>query len=319
MDQYQQYIHLSRYARWDDEKGRRETWPETIQRYLGFWGAKGFLSDTESAELFTQIHDLNVMPSMRCMMTAGEALSRDNVAGYNCSYVTIDHPRSFDEIMYILLCGTGVGFSVERQYVTKLPEVAETFHETDSTIRVADSKIGWASAYRELISLLYAGKIPKWDVSLVRPAGARLRTFGGRASGPAPLVDLFGYTTEVFKRARGRRLTSIECHDIVCKVADIVVVGGVRRSALISLSNLSDDRIRGAKSGQWWIETPHRALANNSAVYTDKPDFKTFLDEWTSLYESRAGERGIFSRKAAQKVAARNGRRDADREFGTNP
>ena len=319
MDQYQQYIHLSRYARWSDEEGRRETWGETVARYIDFWQWRGLITPDESDKLGRAIYDLEVMPSMRCLMTAGPALDRDNVAGYNCSYVTIDNPRAFDEVMYILLCGTGVGFSVERQYVQKLPEVAESFHDTDSCIRVSDSKIGWASAFRELVSLLYAGKVPKWDVSLVRPAGSRLVTFGGRASGPEPLVDLFGYTCSLFRRAHGRRLTSLECHDLVCKIADIVVVGGVRRSALISLSNFSDDRIRCAKTGNWWIDTPHRALANNSAVYTDKPDLLSFMKEWTSLYESKSGERGIFSRRAAQATAARNGRRDADEDFGTNP
>jgi len=242
-------------------------------------------------------------------MTAGPALERDNVAGYNCSYRAVDDIRAFDEIMYILLCGTGVGFSVERQYIAKLPEVAEEFYESDSTIIVKDSKIGWASAYRELIALLYGGKIPKWDMSKIRPAGSRLKVFGGRASGPEPLEDLFRFSIEVFKHAKGRRLTSIECHDLVCKVADIVVVGGVRRSALISLSNLTDERMRGAKSGAWWDNNGQRALANNSVCYTETPDTGIFLKEWSSLYESKSGERGIFSREAARRVAERNGRR----------
>jgi ribonucleoside-triphosphate reductase len=270
-------------------------------------------------QLFNAIHNLEVMPSMRCMMTAGVALDKDNVAGFNCSYLHIDSPRSFDELMYVLMCGTGVGFSVERNYINKLPEVAETFHNTDSLIVVSDSKIGWASAFRELIAMLYAGKIPQWDVSRVRPAGARLKTFGGRASGPQPLIDLFNFCIEIFQKAKGRKLTSIECHDIVCKIADIVVVGGVRRSALISLSNLSDQRMAKAKSGDWWRTEGHRALANNSVAYTEKPDFEAFLSEMQTMYESKAGERGIFSRVAAQKIAARNGRRDETYEFGTNP
>jgi ribonucleoside-diphosphate reductase alpha chain len=253
------------------------------------------------------------------MMTAGEALKRDNVAGFNCSYLHIDHPRAFDELMYVLMCGTGVGFSVERNFINKLPEVAETFHKTSSTIVVSDSKLGWASAFRELIAMLYAGKLPQWDMSRVRPAGARLKTFGGRASGPEPLQDLFQFCVGVFQKAAGRKLTSIECHDVVCKVADIVVVGGVRRSALISLSNLSDQRMSKAKSGQWWVDQGQRRLANNSVAYTEKPDFEAYLNEMRNLYESKAGERGLFSRIAAQKIAARNGRRDPDQDFGTNP
>ena len=256
---------------------------------------------------------------MRCMMTAGKALDRDNVAGYNCAYRAVDDVRSFDEIMYILLCGTGVGFSVERQYINDLPEIAEEFYETDTTIVVSDSKIGWASAYRELISLLYGGKIPKWDLSKIRPAGSRLKTFGGRASGPDPLDDLFKFTVGVFRNAKGRKLNSLECHDIVCKIADIVVVGGVRRSALISLSNLTDERMRNAKTGQWWTENPQRALSNNSVCYTETPDTAAFLKEWTSLYESKSGERGIFNRVSARKIAERNGRREHNYEFGTNP
>ena len=256
---------------------------------------------------------------MRCMMTAGKALDKDNVAGFNCSYLHIDSPRSFDELMYVLMCGTGVGFSVERNFINKLPEIAESFHQTDSLIVVSDSKIGWASAFRELIAMLYAGKIPQWDVSRVRGSGERLKTFGGRASGPEPLVDLFNFCVEIFQKAKGRKLTSIECHDVCCKIADIVVVGGVRRSALISLSNLSDQRMSKAKSGDWWRNEGHRRLANNSVAYTEKPDFESFLSEMQTMYESKAGERGIFSRVAAQKIAGRNGRRDADHEFGTNP
>ncbi len=319
MDQYQQFIHKSRYARWMPEKGRRETWEETVNRYVSFWVDRGQLDQKTSAKMFDAIYNLEVMPSMRCMMTAGEALDKDNVAGFNCSYLHIDSPRSFDELMYVLMCGTGVGFSVERNFINKMPEIAETFHATDSTIVVADSKIGWASSFRELIAMLYAGKIPQWDMSRVRGAGERLKTFGGRASGPEPLIDLFNFCIEVFKKAHGRKLTSIECHDIVCKIADIVVVGGVRRSALISLSNLSDQRMSKAKSGDWWRNEGHRALANNSVAYTEKPDFQSYLTEMQNMYESKAGERGIFSRVAAQKIAGRNGRRDTEQDFGTNP
>ena len=319
MDQYQQFIHKSRYARWLPEQQRRETWAETVNRYVSFWVDRGQLDQKTSAKMFDAIHNLEVMPSMRCMMTAGVALDKDNVAGFNCSYLAIDSPRSFDELMYVLMCGTGVGFSVERNFINKLPEIAETFHKTDSVIVVSDSKIGWASAFRELIAMLYAGKIPQWDASRVRGAGERLKTFGGRASGPDPLIDLFNFCIEVFQKAKGRKLTSIECHDIVCKIADIVVVGGVRRSALISLSNLSDQRMAKAKSGDWWRHEGQRALANNSVAYTEKPDFESFLSEMQTMYESKAGERGIFSRVAAQKIAARNGRRDADQDFGTNP
>ena len=317
MDAYQQYIHKSRYARYIPEKKRRETWQETVGRYVDYWGDK--LPEKDAKEARKAIEDLEVMPSMRALMTAGEALDRDNVAGFNCSYMPIDHPKAFDEMMYVLMCGTGAGFSVERQYIQKLPEVAEDFHETDSIIHVSDSKIGWAKAYRELIAMLYSGQVPKWDVSGVRPSGAPLKTFGGRASGPEPLEDLFRFTVDIFRAAAGRKLSSVECHDVCCKIAQIVVVGGVRRSALIGLSNLTDDRIRRAKSGQWWIDNPQRGLANNSACYTEKPDFEAFLNEWTSLYESRSGERGMFSRVASQKQAAKNERRDATYDFGTNP
>lgn len=326
LSMYQTYVHLSRYARYRDDLGRRETWEETVDRYVDFFAKK--VHDEKGQLVFDQIDwdeirqailDLKVMPSMRCLMTAGKALERDNVAGFNCSFVAVDSPKVFDEILYVLCCGTGVGFSCERQYVTKLPEVAESFHPSDSVIVVADSKIGWASAYRELIYLLYSGKVPSWDTSKIRPAGARLKTFGGRASGPEPLEDLFAFTVNVFKNAAGRKLTSIEVHDIVCKIADIVVVGGVRRSALISLSNLSDDRMRSAKSGQWWEENSQRALANNSAVYTERPDMGIFMKEWMSLYESKSGERGIFNRQASQRKAGENGRRDDTFDFGTNP
>ena len=319
MDQYQQFIHKSRYARWLPTEKRRETWEETVQRYVDFWLNRKQIDDKTAKLLYKHIHNLDVMPSMRCMMTAGEALDKDNVAGFNCSYLHIDSPRSFDELMYVLMCGTGVGFSVERNFINKLPIVAETFHKTDSTIVVSDSKIGWASAFRELIAMLYAGKIPNWDMSKVRPAGARLKVFGGRASGPEPLVDLFNFCVGIFQKAAGRKLTSLECHDVCCKIADIVVVGGVRRSALISLSNLSDQRMAKAKNGNWWDTEGQRRLANNSVAYTEKPDFEAFLTEMGNMYESKAGERGIFSRVAAKNIAGRNGRRDPEHEFGTNP
>jgi len=317
MDSYSQYIATSRYARWIEKKGRREVWAETVSRYIEHFSDK--LPKKLQKELGDAITNLEVMPSMRALMTAGTALERDNVAGFNCSYLAIDHIRCFDELMYILMCGTGVGFSVERQDIAKLPEVAEELHDTDTIIVVRDSKIGWASSFKELISLLYSGLVPSWDVSRVREEGARLKTFGGRASGPVPLVDLFNFTVDLFKNACGRKLSSIECHDLVCKIADIVVVGGVRRSALISLSNLTDDRMKRAKTGQWWLENGQRALANNSVVYTEKPDLQAFLREWSNLYESKAGERGVFSRVASQKQAAKNGRRDSDWAFGTNP
>ena len=317
MDAYQQYIHKSRYARYLPQEERRETWKETITRYIKYWGDK--LTDEERVEIFQAIHKLEVMPSMRALMTAGPALDRDNMAGFNCSYIAIDSPRSFDEMMYVLMCGTGVGYSVEDQYISKLPEIAEEFHATDTVIHVPDSKVGWAKSYRELVSLLYSGQVPEWDTSRVRPAGASLKTFGGRASGPEPLIDLFKFTVRLFKGAAGRKFTSLECHDLCCKIAQIVVVGGVRRSALISLSDLSDDALRQAKHGAWYNTESQRGLANNSACYTSKPSFEQFLDEWRSLYESKSGERGIFSRAASQKQAERNGRRDSDRDFGTNP
>ena len=317
MDSYQQYIAKSRYARYIPELQRRETWEETVDRYITFFSDK--LDKKTAEQLREAITNLEIMPSMRAMMCAGKALERDNVAGFNCSYIPIDHPKAFDELMYILLCGTGVGFSVERQYVSGLPEVAEDFHDTETVIHVADSKIGWAKSFRELVSLLYSGQLPSWDVSTIREAGAPLKTFGGRASGPEPLVDLFKFTVDLFKGAAGRKLSSLECHDLCCKIAQVVVVGGVRRSALISLSNLTDDRVRRAKHGQWWLTEPQRGLANNSVCYTEKPDFEAFLNEWTSLYESRSGERGMFSRVAAKKQAAKNGRRDIDHDFGTNP
>jgi len=317
LDAYQQYIHKSRYARYLPQEERRETWRETITRYIKYWDDK--LTDEERVEIFQAIHKLEVMPSMRALMTAGPALDRDNMAGFNCSYIAIDSPRSFDEMMYVLMCGTGVGYSVEDQYISKLPEIAEEFHATDTVIHVPDSKVGWAKSYRELVSLLYSGQIPEWDTTRVRPAGSSLKTFGGRASGPEPLIDLFRFTVRLFKEAAGRKLTSLECHDLCCKIAQIVVVGGVRRSALISLSDLSDDALRQAKHGAWYNTESQRGLANNSACYTSKPSFEQFLDEWRSLYESKSGERGIFSRAASQKQAERNGRRDSDRDFGTNP
>jgi len=328
---YQEFIHLSRYSRWLPEKGRRETWTETVDRYFVFFEKHlkercnfDFKKSIQN-ELKESISKLDVMPSMRCLMTAGEALERDETAGYNCSFIAIDNPRAFDEILYILSCGTGVGFSVERQYVSQLPVVAESFYESDTTVVVQDSRIGWAKSLKEIIGLLYQGQIPKIDVSRVRPAGTPLKTFGGRASGPEPLVALFDFCVKTFKTSAGRKLQSIECHDIVCKIAEVIVVGGVRRSALISLSNLSDDRMRAAKGGQWWIENVQRALANNSACYTEKPDIGIFMDEWKSLYESRSGERGIFNLVAAKKgadslVSLNNSpRRDATKIAGTNP
>ena len=320
---YQSFIHKSRYAKYFDGYGR-ENWDETVARYMDNV-VEPVINSGESEENLNIAHDieqailgLEVMPSMRAMMTAGPALERDNTAGYNCSYLPVDDPKSFDEAMFILLCGTGVGFSVERQFISKLPEIPTLF-ESDTTIVVKDSKEGWAKAFRQLLALLWAGEIPKWDVSLVRPAGARLKTFGGRASGPAPLVELFNFTVTTFKNAQGRRLSSIECHDLMCFIGQIVVVGGVRRSAMISLSNLSDDRMRHAKSGQWWETAAHRALANNSVAYTEKPDVETFMREWTALVESKSGERGVFNREASKKQAAKYGRRDPNYEFGTNP
>jgi len=316
---YQAFIHTSRYSRWLPEENRRENWGETVSRYISNVVVNVTRDDIVVDEIEGAILNLDVMPSMRAMMTSGPALERDNTCAYNCSYLPVDDPKAFDEAMFILLCGTGVGFSVERQYVNKLPEVPERLFVSEDTIVVADSKEGWAKAYRKLLALLWAGEVPKWDVSKVRPAGAKLKTFGGRASGPAPLVELFNFTIAKFKAAAGRKLSSIECHDIMCKIGEVVVVGGVRRSAMISLSNLSDDRMRHAKSGQWWENNAQRALANNSTSYTEKPDMETFLREWTALVESKSGERGIFNRQASQKQAAKNGRRNPEWEFGTNP
>lgn len=301
-----------------DHKERRETWDETVARYCDFWQSK-YPDIFPYADVYEAVYNLEVMPSMRALMTAGKALDRDNIAGFNCSYIPIVDQRCFDEVMFILMNGTGVGFSVERQYISKLPEVAEEFHNAETTIVVSDSKQGWASAFRQLLSLLYTGSVPQWDVSRVRGAGERLNTFGGRASGPAPLVELFKFSVDLFRRAAGRRLTSVECHDLVCKIAQIVVVGGVRRSALISLSNLTDERMRNAKNGAWWESSGHRTLANNSVAYTEKPDIGIFMKEWHSLYESKSGERGIFNRVSATKQAEATGRRDSNQDFGTNP
>ena len=322
---YQNFIALSRYARWLPEEGRREVWSETVNRYLDYMEnhlekEHNFsLSYEVRQDLLEYITDLKVMPSMRALMTSGNALDRCHVAGYNCSYLPVDSPRSFDETMYILMCGTGVGFSVERENIDKMPIVNEHFEESETIVKVGDSRQGWAKALRELIAMLYAGQIPKWDISDVRPAGARLKTFGGRASGPAPLVELFEFCIAIFKNASGRRLYPIECHDIMCKIGEVVVVGGVRRSALISLSNLGDDQMRHAKSGQWWETEGQRALANNSVAYKEKVQMETFMREWLSLVESKSGERGIFNRKSAKEQAMRNGRRKTNYEFGCNP
>ena len=322
---YQDFIHLSRYSRWLEEEGRRETWEETVQRYFDFF--TNHIADEckykvgkESKEIQDAIISLDVMPSMRALMTAGEALQRDHTAGYNCAFVHINRVRAFDEILYVLMCGTGIGFSVERNLLNKLPTIAEEFEASDTTIVVQDSKLGWAKAYKELTSLLIGGQVPQWDLSKIRPAGTRLKTFGGRASGPQPLEDLFNFTVETYKKASGRKLTSVECHDIVCKIAEVVVVGGVRRSALISLSSLTDERMRNAKTGQWWHENPQRALANNSVAYKERPEIGTFMEEWLALYKSKSGERGMFNREAAKNTVEKLGdRRDPNYDFGTNP
>jgi ribonucleoside-triphosphate reductase (thioredoxin) len=325
MTPYSTYIAKSRYSRYLNSENRRENWGETVSRYFNFMEEhlqknNGYTLTKElRKELEDAVLNLEVMPSMRALMTAGKALERDNTAGYNCSYLPIDDPKAFDEAMYILLCGTGVGFSVEQKYVNQLPEVPDQLFDSQTTIVVADSKEGWAKALRQLIALLYSGEIAKWDLSKVRPAGQRLKTFGGRASGPGPLDELFKFTTAKFKGAAGRRLSSIECHDILCKIGEVVVVGGVRRSAMISLSDLQDDKMRHAKSGSWWEQNGQRALANNSATYEQKPDTSQFLHEWTSLYDSHSGERGIFSRAASKAQAAKNGRRNPNYDFGTNP
>jgi ribonucleoside-diphosphate reductase alpha chain len=322
MDQYQEYIAASRYARYQDDKGRRETWPETVTRFTDYiFSRTPAITDNAElkAELYNSIVNLELMPSMRAMMTAGKSADRDNTCVYNCSYLPVDDVKSFDEAMYILLNGTGVGFSVESKYINQLPEVPEKLFESDHTIAVHDSKEGWAKSLRLLLAHLWAGEIPKWDVSSVRPAGTRLKTFGGRASGPEPLVDLFNFAVNTFKHAKGRRLHSLECHDLMCKIGEVVVVGGVRRSAMISLSDLDDERIRHAKAGPWWDTAPHRALANNSAVYNETPTVGKFMEEWLSLYNSHSGERGIFNREAARKTVEKYGHRDPNFEFGTNP
>ena len=315
---YQNFIVVSRYARWLDEENRRETWDETVQRYVDYMAEK-VKGSLPKGEIYDAIYNLEVMPSMRALMTAGPALERDNTAGYNCSYLPVDDPKAFDEAMYVLLCGTGVGFSVERQYISRLPDIPEDMEACKTVIEVVDSKEGWARSLRTLIGHLYMGEIPTWDVSKVRPAGARLKIFGGRASGPEPLVDLFNFTVALFKANAGRKLSSYDCHNLMCKVGEVVVSGGVRRSAMISLSNLSDQRMRHAKSGKWWETAPQMALSNNSVAYTDKPDGETFLREWLSLVESKSGERGIFNRVSAKKQVAKYGRRNPDYDFGCNP
>ena len=325
MTPYNTFIAKSRYSRYLDDKGRREHWNETVARYFDFMekhlATKQNYKLTKELrdELETAVTNLDVVPSMRAVMTAGPALERQNVAAFNCSYLPIDDPKAFDEAMYILLCGTGVGFSVEQQYVKKLPEVPEQLFDSKTSIVVSDSKEGWAKSLRQLLALLYAGEIPKFDTSRVRPAGARLKTFGGRASGPGPLEELYKFCVTKFKGAAGRRLTSLECHDILCKIGEVVVVGGVRRSAMISLSDLSDDKMAHAKAGNWWDGQGQRALANNSATYTETPSIGQFMREWSSIYESHSGERGIFNREASQVQAAKNGRRDSTYDFGTNP
>ena len=322
MDQYQEYIAASRYARFVDDKKRRETWGETVDRYVDYiFSRTPAIADKTDlkTEIRSAIYNLELMPSMRAMMTAGKSADRDNTCVYNCSYLPVDDPKSFDEAMFILLCGTGVGFSVESKYINQLPEVPEKLFESEHTIAVHDSKEGWAKSLRLLLANLWAGEIPKWDVSNVRAAGARLKTFGGRASGPEPLVDLFKFTVNMFKHAQGRRLNSLECHDLMCKIGEVVVVGGVRRSAMISLSDLDDERIRHAKAGPWWETAPHRALANNSAVYNETPTVGKFMEEWLSLYNSHSGERGIFNREAAKNTVEKYGHRDPNYEFGTNP
>jgi ribonucleoside-diphosphate reductase alpha chain len=322
---YNTFIAKSRYSRYLDEQGRREHWGETVERYFDFMTKNlkeknGYTLTPElRAELEDAVKHLEVVPSMRAVMTAGPALERQNVAAFNCSYLPIDDPKAFDEAMYILLCGTGVGFSVEQQYVKQLPEIPDKLFDSQTTVVVSDSKEGWAKSLRQLIALLYSGEIPKWDMSKVRPHGARLKTFGGRASGPGPLQELFKFVTIKFKAAAGRNLSSLECHDILCKIGEVVVVGGVRRSAMISLSDLSDDKMAHAKAGNWWDGHGQRALANNSATYAEKPGIGQFMREWTSIYESHSGERGIFNRDASQKQAAKNGRRDSTYDFGTNP
>ena len=324
-DPYRNFIHISRYARWVESENRRETWQETVDRYCNFMKDHLVLNYgySPNAKIFDEVKEAilnhHIMPSMRALMTSGPALERDHIAAYNCSFIAVDSPRAFDEAMYILMNGTGVGFSVEQKYINQLPIIAESFFQTNTTIVVDDSKLGWAKAFKELIALLYQGQIPNWDVSKVRPSGARLKVFGGRASGPDPLVDLFKFTIETFRLAAGRKLKSIEAHDLMCKVGEVVVVGGVRRSALISLSNLDDFEMAKAKSGQWWEGNGQRALANNSAVYNSKPNTAQFLREWRNLYESKSGERGIYNIDSVRKHIDKFGRRDSSLVGGTNP
>lgn len=337
MSQYQEFIAKSRYCRWMEDKGRRESFDEAVDRYFDFFKEhlnekfNYSIPEDEEKSYRESFKSLDFVGSMRALMTAGPALKRDAAAGYNCSYLAVNKIRSFDEMIYILMCGTGVGFSVERQFINDLPAVPDELYESDSMIVVRDSKIGWAKCVKEVVGMLYSGTIPKVDYSKLRPAGAKLKTFGGRSSGPDPLKDLIDFTIRSFKAAKGRKLTSVEVHDIMCYVASTVVVGGVRRSALISLSNLSDDRMRNAKSGQWWVTNPQRALANNSVAYTEKPDMQTFMKEWVSLHESKSGERGIFNRQAAKKQVERSNAlrrkwfgddvrlREVNHEFGCNP
>ncbi len=324
-DFYRNFIHISRYARWIESENRRETWVETVDRYMSFM--KNHLvtnhgyseNDKTFEEIRNAVIDHKIMPSMRALMTAGPALDRDHIAAYNCSFIAVDSPRAFDEAMYILMNGTGVGFSVEQKYMSLLPVVAEELYKTDTVIVVDDSKLGWAKSYKELIALLYQGQIPKWDLTKVRPAGERLKIFGGRASGPDPLDSLFRFTIDIFRNAAGRRIKSIEAHDLMCKIGEVVVVGGVRRSALISLSNLDDFEMAKAKSGQWWEDNGQRALANNSAVYNIKPNTAQFLREWRNLYESKSGERGIYNIESVRKHVDKFGRRDSSKVMGTNP
>jgi len=322
---YENFIALSRYAKWVESEGRRETWGETVDRYFNFMtnhlkvNHNYIPNEKLVAELKEFVFERNVMPSMRSVMTSGAALERDNVAGYNCAFLPVDSPRSFDETMYVLMCGTGVGFSVEYKYINKLPPVPEKLEKSDTVIVVEDSKQGWAKAYRELLALLWTGHIPAIDVSKVRPSGARLKTMGGRSSGPQPLINLFDFTIAKFKNATGRNLKPIECHDIMCKIGEVVVVGGVRRSAMISLSNINDIEMAQAKSGNWWEPSPQRALSNNSVAYSRKPEMEQFIAEWKSLYDSKSGERGIYNVAAAQAQAAKFGRRDPDIHYGTNP
>ena len=319
---YEEYIYKSRYSRWIEEEGRRENWDETVGRLVSYYNENiDFdLTDVEYKDLYDAIYNLEALPSMRALMTAGPALDRCHVPAYNCAYLPVDSPRSFDEAMYILLCGTGVGFSVESKYIDQLPRISEQFEETGTTLVVADSKEGWAKSLRELITLLIAGQVPRWDVTRVRAAGARLKTFGGRASGPEPLIELFEFTVRLFTNAAGRRLTSLECHDLMCKIGDVVVVGGVRRSAMISLFDCTDDRMLTSKSGAWWEKDGIRRLANNSAVFDSRrPDPGFFMKRWKELYDSKSGEPGLFSRYACQAIAGRSGRRDPSFDFGTNP